>query len=165
MMTSMTRFTFVLALAACGGSSPKAESEKAPPPQPAARTAADIVPLCEQIFARKQTCADDYLPVLLDLRIELNMPPGIGDEVKAQGRDAILKIAHTELAADTEPSKVAALCQNAAAHMEKAPPEQVNGLLDQAGQCQAAADCKGFSTCVVQIDRVMMTGGPQGGAR
>ncbi len=149
-------FVLVLAVAACGGSSP--EPAKPPPPQqPAARTAADVVPMCKRIFARKAACADDYLPVLLDLRVELNLPPGIGDEVKAQGRDAVLAVAHTELARDTEPAKVEALCETAATNAKDAPPERVEGLLAQGDRCEAAADCKAFSVCVVAIDRGFMT--------
>ena len=143
-------FALVLAVAACGGSSPEPAK---PSPQPAARTAADFVPMCKRIFARKATCADDYLPVLLDLRVELNMPPGIGDKVKSQGRDAVLAIAHTELARDTEPAKVDALCETAATKATNAPPERVDQLLEQGDRCEATADCKAFAVCVVAIDR------------
>jgi hypothetical protein len=115
--------------------------------------------MCKRIFARKATCADDYLPVLLDLRVELNMPPGIGDEVKSQGRDAVLATAHTELARDTEPAKVDALCESAATNATKAPPERVDQLLAQGGRCDAAADCKAFAGCVVEIDRGFMAAG------
>ncbi len=141
----------ILAVAACGGSSPP-PAEKAAP-QTAAHTTDDLVPMCKRIFARKETCADDYLPVLLDHRVELNKPPGIGDEVKAKGRDAVLAIAHTELASDTQPDKVAATCDGAAAQMAKAPTKRVSQLLDQGGKCVAAADCRAFSMCVVEIDR------------
>ncbi|MEO8844400.1 MAG: hypothetical protein ABI591_06155 [Kofleriaceae bacterium] len=141
----------ILAVAACGGSSPP-PAEK-PAPRTAAHTADDLVPMCKRIFARKETCADDYLPVLLDLRVELNKPAGIGDEVKAKGRDAVLAIAHTELASDTQPDKLAATCDGAAAQMAKASTESVSQLLDQGGKCEATADCKAFSMCVVEIDR------------
>ncbi|MBV8762688.1 MAG: hypothetical protein JO257_35715 [Deltaproteobacteria bacterium] len=143
-----------LAVAACGGSSPKPE-----PAKPPAHTTADFVPLCQRIFARKQTCADDYLPMLLDVRVELDKPPGIGDEVKAKGRDAVLAIAHTELASDTEPAKVTALCEGAAKQVSQGPPERADQLLDQAGRCDAAADCKAFSSCVVVIDRGFIAAG------
>ena len=146
----------LVAVAACGGSSPEPAK---PSPQPATRTAADLVPMCKRIFARKATCADDYLPVLLDLRVELNMPPGIGDQVKSQGRDAVLAIAHTELAHDTEPAKVDALCETAAANATKAPPERVDELLAQAGRCEATSDCKAFAACVVVIDRGFIASG------
>lgn len=149
-------FALILAVAACGGSSPEPAKPSA---QPAARTVADLVPMCKRIFARKSTCADDYLPVLLDLRVELNLPPGIGDEVKSQGRDAVLAIAHTELARDTEPAKVDALCETAATNAKQAPPERVDGLLDQGARCEATTDCKAFAGCVVEIDRGFIAAG------
>jgi hypothetical protein len=143
----------LLAVAACGGSSPEPEK---PSPQPAAHADGDLIPMCERIFARKATCADDYLPALLDVRIELNVPPGIGDRVQAEGRDAILEIAHTELARDTEPATVATLCETTAA---KVPPERAQQLLEQGGACEAAADCKAFATCAAAIDRSFIASG------
>jgi len=151
------RYALILAVAACGGSSPEPVK---PSPQPAARTAADLVPMCKRIFARKETCADDYLPVLLDLRVELNTPPGIGDRVKSQGRDAVLAIAHTELARDTEPAKVDALCEEAATKAKQAP-ERADQLLEQGGKCEATTDCKAFAVCVVAIDRGFIAAGAQ----
>jgi hypothetical protein len=140
-------FVLIFVVAACGGSSPPPAKAS---PQPSANTAGDPIPLCKRIFAHKATCADDYLPALLDVRIELNMPPGIGERVKTEGRDAILAIAHTELARDTEPSKVAELCETT---VRKMPPERVEQLVEHGGRCEAAADCMAFSTCVVDIDR------------
>jgi hypothetical protein len=148
----------ILAVAACGG--PSHEAAK-PAPPPAARTAADVVPMCKRIFARKATCADDYLPALLDLRIELNLPPGIGDEVKSQGRDAVLAIARSEFAKDSEPAKVDAVCESAATNAKQAPPERVDQLLEQGSKCEATSDCKAFSACVVVIDRGFIAAGAQ----
>ncbi len=107
-LTCLYTFALGLSVAACGGSSPEPEK---PSPQPAARPTADLVSMCQRIFARKATCADDYLPVLLDLHVELNIPPGIGDRVQSEGRDAMLAIAHTELARDTDPANVNPLCE------------------------------------------------------
>ena len=115
--------------------------------------------MCERIFARKATCADDYLPALLDVRVELNVPPGIGDEVKAKGRDAVLAIAHAELAHDTEPSRVAVLCESVAKDATQAPPERFDQLLARGGTCEATSDCKAFSACVVVIDRGFIAAG------
>lgn len=148
-------FVLIVAVAACGGSPPPPAKASS---QASSETAADPIPLCKRIFARKATCADDYLPALLDVRVELNMPPGIGDEVKSQGRDAVLATAHVELARDTEPSKVAELCGTTVAKM---PRERVEQLLEQGGRCEAAADCKAFSTCVVEIDRGFIAAGAQ----
>jgi hypothetical protein len=150
----------ILAVAACGGSSPEpAQPAPQPAAQPAAQTLDDLVSMCQRLFARKETCADDYLPVLLDLRVELNLPPGIGDEVKAKGRDAVLALAHTELARDTQPEKVNPLCETAAANAKQAPPERAHQLLDLGARCEAAEECKAFSTCVVQIDRQFIASG------
>jgi hypothetical protein len=149
----------ILAVAACGGSSPEPEKPSRADPinraEPAVRTADDLVPMCKRIFARKAACADDYLPALIDLHIELNIPPGFGDRVKSEGRDAMLAIAHTELARDTEPAKVAALCETTA----KMPPERADQLHEQGGRCEAATDCKEFAVCVVAIDRGFIVAG------
>ena len=156
-------FALILAVAACGGSTP----EPAKPVAAAASraTAAELVPMCQRIFARKATCADDYLPVLLDLRIELNMPAGHRRRGQVQGRDAVLAIAHTELARDTEPAKVDALCQRAATEATKAPARACRRLLEQGARCEAAADCKAFAVCVVEIDRGFMASGAEPGGR
>jgi hypothetical protein len=151
------RYLLVLALAACGGSSSKPADKPAPP---AAHSSADLIPVCKRIFARKATCADDYLPLLLDLRAELDKPPGIGDQLKAN-RTEILAAAHTELVRDTAPEQLGALCDKASAQAAKAPPELLNKLLEQAATCEAAADCKAFAPCVVAIDRGFMAGANQ----
>jgi hypothetical protein len=147
----MSRFSLfaLITLAACGGSSPE-------PAKPSPQPSSDLVPVCQRLFARKATCAEDYLPVLLDLRVELNLPPGIGDQVQSQGRDAVLAVARTELARDTEPAKVAALCDTAAANAAKAPPERVARLLEQGHRCDATTECKAFAACVVAIDRGLL---------
>ena len=148
----------ILAVAACGGSSPEPAKPASPPSAAAQPTAADLVPMCKRIFARKATCADDYLPALIDLHVEMNIPPGFGDRVKTEGRDALLAIAHTELERDTEPAKVAALCETTATKM---PPERADQLLEQGGRCEAATDCKAFAVCVVAIDRGFIAAGAQ----
>jgi hypothetical protein len=157
-MTRVSCLVLILA-SACGGSSPEPAKPAPPAPQPTAQTLDDFVPMCRRIFARKETCADDYLPVLLDVRVELNLPPGIGDEVKTKGRDAVLALAHTELARDTQPENVNPLCDSAAANAKQAPPERAHQLLDLGARCEAAAECKAFSTCVVQIDRQFIASG------
>ncbi|HTL36712.1 MAG TPA: hypothetical protein VL326_26440 [Kofleriaceae bacterium] len=148
-------FAVVLAVAACGGGSREPAKPASPPPAAPAGAAApaDFVPMCKRLFARKATCADDYLPALLDVRVELNMPPGIGEKIKTEGRDAVLVTAHEEFARDSEPARVAAVCEEGAARAAKAPPERVDQLLDQGTKCEASADCKAFAVCAAAIDR------------
>ena len=109
-------------------------------------------------MARQVSCVDDYLSALLDLRVELNMPPGIGDEVKAQGRDAVLAIAHQEFQRDTEPAKVDAMCSAIAT---RTPPEQVEHLLKEGDECEATTDCKAFAACSVATSREYIASGAQ----
>jgi hypothetical protein len=149
---------FILAVAACGKSSP--EPAKPSPSQPAesppaTRTTADVLTLCERHYARKATCADDYLPALLDLRVELDVPPGIGDQIKAKGRDALLAQAHKELAREAEPANAATFCET---NLAKAPPELVDRVFEHGRRCEATADCKSFATCAIAMDRGFLSG-------
>jgi hypothetical protein len=73
----------------------------------------------------------------------------------------VLAISHSEFASDTQPDKVAATCDGAAAQLATAPPERVSQLLDQGGKCEAAADCKAFAMCVVETDRAFIAASPQ----
>ena len=134
----------------CGGSQP------APAPAPAAHTAADLGPLCRAHYAHEQTCADAYLSALLDLRVELNQPPGIGDEVKTKGKPAVLELARVEFQRDTAPDKVEAICNAMAA---KTPPEQVEPLFKDGTHCAAMTDCKQFASCAVATERSYIAGG------
>lgn len=152
---AMLATVLTVLVAACGASSPKAEQ---PPEQPAARTAADLGPMCKRHYARQRTCVDDYLSALLDVRIELDMPPGIGDEVEANGRDAVLAIAHAEFQRDTEPARVDAICE---AMATKTPAEHVERLLKAGDECEATKDCKAFAACAVATERSYIASGAQ----
>lgn len=153
----MTKVSLVLllAVASCGGT--PHDSAK---PQPAT-SVVDLVPMCQRLFARKQACADDYLPRLLDLRIELNLPPGIADVVASEGRDAALVRAHTELARDTQPDKVTPLCEEGAAQVKQHAPELADQLVRQFTSCDATSDCRAFASCAVEIDRRFIRTGPK----
>jgi hypothetical protein len=144
------RFVLVLLLAACGGSS------SPPAAQPAARTTADLGPMCHRYYARQATCTDDYLSAVLDVRIELDMPKGIGERVKAEGRDAVLKEARAHWESDMEPAKIDAMCN---AMATRTPANQVDRLLKQGDACEAAADCKAFATCAAGTERSYIASG------
>ena len=136
----------------CGGSQPA----PAPPPAPAAHTAADLGPLCRAHYAHEQTCADAYLGALIDLRLELDQPPGIADEEKTKGKPAMIELARTEFTRDTAPEKVDAICNAMAA---KTPPDQVEPLFTEGTHCAAMTDCKQFAACAVATERSYIAGG------
>jgi len=140
----------VLVLAACGGAKP------APAPASAAHSAADLGPLCRAHYAHEQTCADDYLSALIDLRVELNQPPGIADEVKIKGKPATLELARAEFQQDTAPAKVDAICN---AMATKTPAAQVGPLFKDGTHCAEMTDCKQFASCAVATERTYIAGG------
>src|SRR5262245_50285068 len=121
-------FAAAVAVAACGGASPT------PAEKPATRTAADLGPMCHRHYAREQACVDEYLSAELDLRVELNMPPGIADEVKTQGRDAVMTQVRADFERDIEPSRLDAICN---AMATQTPADQVDRLLKQGDACEA----------------------------
>jgi hypothetical protein len=139
--------------ASCGGSKP-APAPATPPP--ASHTAADLGPLCRAHYAHEQTCADDYLSALIDLRAELNQPPGIADELKAKGKPAMVELAKVEFTSDTAPDKVAAICD---AMATKTPAEQVEPLFKDGTHCAEMTDCKQFASCAVATERTYIAGG------
>ncbi|MDC3959272.1 hypothetical protein [Polyangium jinanense] len=143
-------FILVLLLAACGGSS-------SPPPATSdTRTIADLGPMCHRYYARQATCTDDYLSAVLDLRIELDMPKGIGERVKTEGRDVVLKESRVQWESDMEPAKIDAMCN---AMATRTPADQLDRLLKQGDACEAAADCKAFATCAVGTERSYIASG------
>lgn len=148
-------FVLVLLLTGCGGSSSPPPANP-PPAKPAARTAADLGPMCHRYYARQATCTDDYLSAVLDLRIELDMPKGIAERVRAEGRDALLKEARAHWQSDMEPAKVDAMCD---AMATRTPADQLDRLLAQGDACEAAADCKAFAACAVGTERSYIASG------
>jgi hypothetical protein len=145
-----------LALAACGG----ADASPAPRTSatPAASAPADpaLLAQCEAFFARARTCTDDYIPALVDVRIELDKPAGIAAEAQQPGgRDSVIAQAKTEWANDSQPAAVTAMCNQVIASM---PTGQYDGMRAQAETCMAATDCAAFSTCTIDLHRAMIGG-------
>ncbi|MBK9035301.1 MAG: hypothetical protein IPL61_29285 [Myxococcales bacterium] len=145
-----------LALAACGG------ADAAPAPRtgatPAASAPVDAAALaqCEAFFARARTCTDDYIPALVDVRIELDKPAGIAAEAQQPGgRDGIVAQAKTEWADDSQPAAVTAMCTQVLGSM---PTTQYDAMRAQAEACMAASDCAAFSTCSMDMHRGMIGG-------
>lgn len=112
--------------------------------------------MCKRYYVRQATCVDAYLSALLDLRVELDMPHGIGDEVKAEGHDAAVAEARRDWDRDMEPAKIDAICN---AMATRTPAAQVDRLLQQGDECEATADCKAFATCAVATERSYIASG------
>lgn len=138
-------------LAACGGSG----AEQGKETTPGQSAGGDMGAVCRDSFARQRTCTDDFIPALVDTRIELDLPAGIAAEGKKEGgRDALIAKAKEEWSSDSEPTAVAAQCKDMS---EKMPAEHKAELMDAQTKCLASADCKSYVECVTPITKKMLS--------
>jgi len=131
-------------LSACGGAGADQGKETTP-----GQTAAggDMEAVCRDSFARQRTCTDDFIPALVDARIELDLPAGIAAEGKKEGgRDALIAKAKEEWSKDSEPATVAEHCKDMAGKMPAEHKTQVSAALSQ---CLASSDCGSYVKCVM----------------
>ncbi|MBP8808242.1 MAG: hypothetical protein KBG48_08690 [Kofleriaceae bacterium] len=145
------------ALAACGGaeaSSPQPTSTPA-----AAEGDAEAVAACETFMARARDCTDDYIPALVDLRIELDLPTGIADFARTEGRDAVIAKAMEEWATDSQPAALAATCQKVTTSLTA---EQREGQRAGATACLAQTACDAYASCAIELMRPHMTAAKAG---
>jgi hypothetical protein len=137
------------ALAACGGASAEGGNAAAP------GAGGDGEATCRDSFAKQRTCTDDFIPALVDARIELDMPAGIAAESKKDGgRDALITQAKSEWSKDSEPDAVAAQCKEMDG---KVPAEQKAELQAAHTKCLAISDCKAYVECVIPITKKMLS--------
>lgn len=140
-------------LLACGGAGGQQVTETAAGQQ--ASGGADMEAVCRDSFARQRTCTDDFIPALVDARIELDLPAGIAAEgQKEGGRDALITQAKAEWANDSEPAAVAAQCKDMAGKM---PAEQKAEVSAEFSKCLASSDCKAHVECVMPITKKMLS--------
>lgn len=138
--------------AACGGAG--AEQGKDSTPGQAA-AGGDTEATCRESFAKQRTCTDDFLPALVNARIELDLPAGIAAEGKKDGgREALVAKAKEEWAEDSKPEAVAARCKDIDG---KVPAEQKAELMAEHTKCLAISDCKAYVECVMPITKKMLS--------
>jgi hypothetical protein len=141
------------ALGACGGAEatrPGAEST----PRPS--SASVLGPMCEAFVVRQRACVDEYINQVVDVRIEVDMPPGIAAQAKSEGRDALLAKARAEWVSDSTPEKMSAMCAQVAQHT---PAEHVPRLRSDGERCLATTDCPAFAVCAVGNERSFIVSG------
>ena len=152
----MTRFAILSALAlavsACAGAEADPKTTSSPSsttPPPAAQEQ------CESYFTRLRTCTDQYIPALVDLRIELDQPAGIAQSAQTDGRDAIIARAMEEWATDSQPAAITATCGEL---LGSIPPAQLETMRADAERCMAMTDCGEFATCANELQRARIQG-------
>lgn len=151
----LTTLLAPLALAACGGADASPAARTSATPTASAPVDPASLAQCEAYFARARACTDDYIPALVDVRIELDKPAGIAAEAQQPGgRDSVIAQAKTEWADDSQPAAVTALCNRVIAEL---PSGQYDAMRAQAETCMAASDCATFSTCTKDIHRALIS--------
>ncbi|HEX4450271.1 MAG TPA: hypothetical protein VH143_05325 [Kofleriaceae bacterium] len=144
----MTRYLsfclLALAASACTGaeantSTPTAAPQKA---QASATSAADH-DLCVAVMAHSRTCTEQYIPVLVDARAQVDHPAGIKDAV-AKDRTGVIAQAKQEWSTDSTDESIEAMCQK--------PMPNADAQRDAVTACQAKTDCGEFSACIVPVE-------------
>jgi len=139
-------------LSACGGAGAD-QAKETTPGQAAA--GGDMETVCRDSYARQRTCTDDFIPALVDARIELDVPAGISAEGKKEGgRAALIGQAKEEWSKDSEPTAVASQCKDMSG---KVPAEQRAELLEAHTKCLAISECKAYVDCVMPITKKMLS--------
>ncbi len=150
----MTRWSACLVLLlGCGGGGGGAGGDPAEPaPAP---SAADLEPLCQRFYDRERACVDDYLDRLLDVRVEYDMPPGIGADLERDGREAMIAGMRADWERDMAPDNTDRLCRA----VVEVPAERVESLLAEGEHCMAQPDCATFAHCAVETERTYIQSG------
>ena len=141
------KFALALALALAPLGLAACASADAQPKQPTTAqqtsTVDDPKAVCVATMTRARECTDDYIPALVDARAQADVPPGIADAVK-KDRNAVIAEAKTEWATDSKDENIAGMCEKMAS--QTTPDE-----LAMAKDCNAKADCKEYTSCVMPL--------------
>jgi hypothetical protein len=147
-MLKHTALALTLTLAACGPANPPPKSGGSAPTVGTADAKAGCVKLRE----KQRACTADFIPALVDMRIKIDMPPGIAAAAKSEGRDALVKQAHEEWKKDSTNESINAMCEKM-----PMPPNATQAHKDAAARCLAMADCTAFVGCFLPVLEELMT--------
>lgn len=113
-------------------------------------TPVSFVEGCEAFFTKARECTNEYIPALVDLRIEYDKPAGIAAHAQTEGRDAVIAKAMEEWAEDSQPAAIRANCERLAPNVS---PEHVESMRAAAEACVASTDCAAFGACSKELQR------------
>lgn len=134
---------------------PAADQTAAPAPAPPEAQAApaadsDAAETCRQGMTRMRDCTDVFIPALVGLRVELDVPAGIAAQDKAKGRDALVAQAKEEWKSDSTDQGIANQCTKMVSSM---PADQLGQMVDGVKACMAKVGCEQFVSCLEPIQR------------
>ena len=129
-----------LLVLACGGST-ATKSTDVPPPV-VAPAGDDGRSPCVAVFELQRECTDAFIPALVDLRVRLDVPPGIAETDRKDGRDALVAVAMEEWSHDSTDEAIARTCERMPANEE---------MKAKAKECLAKAGCGPFVECILPL--------------
>ncbi len=112
--------------------------------------------MCQRYYVRERTCSAEFLSALIDVRAELDMPPGTADEVKTMGHDAVVALARPDWERDSQQPRIDAICTAIAT---RTPAARVDRLLAEGEACAATTGCTTFARCAVATQRSYIASG------
>lgn len=156
-MKHLSLFVTVSALAllcACGGTEKTSAtpSDNGATGNAVANANNGLVQACKAAMTKARTCTDEYLPALVDLRIELDVPAGIAAAAQSQGRDALIAKAQEEWQNDSTDAAIDATCQNMTTRL---PAEHQDKVTTTSNECAAKDACGDFVACTMPMHREM----------
>jgi hypothetical protein len=151
---SLPLFTLTMVGCASGGSAPATKASTVPAPAVSADDSrVALRSTCVAMFERARTCTDEYLAMLVDVRVRNDHPPGIAALDQEIGRPALEAKAHEEWAEDSKDAVIAQVCDQVV-QMDDGRLEPTRQVVES---CLAEAACGGFVDCLEPITESMMT--------
>jgi len=150
-MVKYTVLALTLTLAACGPATPPPKSSGP------AVSAADAKAGCVKLREKQRACTADFIPALVDMRIKVDVPPGIAAAAKSDGREALVAKAMEEWKGDSTDEAIAAMCEKM-----PMPPNATAAQKEAVAKCQSVTDCKAFVGCFLPVlEELLASGKPK----
>jgi hypothetical protein len=144
---------------------PASNTTAAPTTAPSAAPVMDITAMCAEEIRRELSCKDDFVPMIVDTRIKLDLPKGTAARGKDKaGRDKLVAQAKKDFVVDYAPDKIETICSKRQAQVPSMPPEMLKELKALNEGCAAKPDCKGFTKCLAPTLEKLLSAGVSSGA-
>ncbi len=139
-----------------------ATSTDLPPPSAPPAAMLDVKAICTEEIQRERACQDDFVPMIVDTRIKLDLPQGIASRGKTD-RAALVAEAKKEFLEDYAPEKLPTICERRQAQAAQPPPAAVKEMKASSDACRATTSCKAFTACMAPILEKVLSMGLESG--
>ena len=149
-------FGFVICWIAggCWGAEPASEESSSAQPSPAPAQALEkseggTHAACRALMLRQRECSAEFIPALVDARVERDEPAGVAAQARDIGRDALVAEALEEWQSDSRDEAIEAVCSEIARSIA---PGRVQELESSVRACLAHSTCEAFVACAVPVN-------------